>query len=714
MQTLALGPDIALDLLIDGERFAGIGDVRCAGFNLRDGRLPILPEVRGSEGEVVESWRLVAVRHTGTSAEIELEPIVRRGGPTDWSLHTIRTRLSITDWSKAPAADPHSRLVISLAACTRNIDGIAATGFSYRFAWRSQSITVWRILDRASWEPGGRAVGNALWARTPFMSPETVITAADQHASNEWYLSGCRNPDIFQFTPWQTNQQGFSFTVAADGILATWAVAPSHIRTLFEKPRDQDRLLHIHEHTGDLGLEFATVAIEVLWLPGRRDRTATINAYEAVHELVVDTIHRAAGIRRERMSTYGVIESWLLPDFPNYTSKALPALLAAGCRWIYVPSQFENNMNKWGVSNMCCTVDLKVAESVDREAFKTFGAAVKAGGAKLEMWGNTAYSTLNFILPQGRDVAHRPGQLPQWPKEGTVQEVSAADPEFFLRNPSGHIDSDHYPNHFLLTNLRSSAVTNYWHAAWKNLSQEYGVSGIFLDSSFNLSCDHHHFIGEVAGTGGATIDQAHLLGKARPAAAQHPSRAIQSQYTAYLELIRTMQGYGYRWNGEDLGMFGVHRTGPTVVSRLDSPHLWGDTHGVFDVPSILAVGADPEAVFLSTLAYRGVWYMYWDIHQSEVTWRYEGARNDLDRVTPTQVALMHAFNAVIDRMDRRTVLPEERGVLWHSGADRVLWTLKELTLPLTGPTLVKEEVTGTTATVSVITARPGQVYSWRV
>ena len=705
---------VVTETLPSGEvRFHGLGAVTCGGIKLRDATLPMLPEIRTPTGEVVVGWRIIELRNEALQAEIIVEPLVQSGGPTEWMLHAIRNRYQVTDWSQGPVWDSGSRLVIHLRAASRQVAGIAAEGFSYRYVWTSDHLAIYRLFDRASWEPSGQAIGNTLWSRNACMPPEARVDTTAQSFSSEWYLPSIRNPEIFQFIPWQTGQQGFSFTLHERGILMTWATAPAHIRTLFEKPRGINRILHIHEHTADLSREFNTVPVEVLWLAGARDRVAAMNVYEEIHELVAGELHRVTGIQRERIATYGVVESWLLPDFPTYTTAAVPALLRMGCKWIYVPSQFENNMNHWGMSNMCCTVDLKVAENVDPVAFQRFCQSATAGGARVEMWGNTAYSALDYLLPRGRDCPPRAGQLPHWPKAGSVQEVIDAEPEFWLRNAAGAIEADHYHNEFVCTNLRSPAVTGYWHGSWKKLKTDIGVSGIFLDSSFNLSSDKHHWVGEVAGQGGATMDQSHLLGRVRPPPEEHPARAILTQYHAYLELIRTMQANGYRWSGEDLGVFGVRRAGPSIAARLSNLHLWADSYAVFDVEAIRAANEDPEDIFFRALAYRSMWYLYWDCNRGELTWNHAGIRGPSDHPTAPQSALYHAFNDVIEHMDRRQVLPDEKGILWSSGTHRVLWSCQPLSLPFTSATVIHDVLAGASNTTSELHAGSRRVYTWK-
>ena len=67
--------------------------------------------------------------------------------------------------------------------------------------------------------------------------------------------------------------------------------------------------------------------MEVLWSPGERSRVDLANDYEAVRELVHETLHAQIGMRRERVTTFGQIEEWTRP-----TSNATEARSAKASR----------------------------------------------------------------------------------------------------------------------------------------------------------------------------------------------------------------------------------------------------------------------------------------------------------------------------------------------------------------------------------------------
>lgn len=370
------------------------------------------------------------------------------------------------------------------------------------------------------------------------------------------------------------------------------------------KRRGTDELLHLHELCADLARNFTAPPVEVLWIPGDTALPAAVDLYEAVRNLVTDKLHADTGLSREFVTTYGVVEEWGMHDFARSSREAIPALRAHSADWMMVPNRFANNMNTWGVGNLCCTVDYKIPESVGEAAIGGFCTAAKAHGMHVEMWGNTALSTLTWIFNNEKADAHQ-GRIRFLPKQGSVMEAYESPvaisgqnraegraPHAFIRNPAGHIESDHYTPVFACTNLRDAAVTAYWHASWRHLHELIGVDGLFLDSSGNLSSDKFHWTGfPQAQMAGATIDQTALHGKVRPAS--EPPRSIISMYLAHLGLIREMQGYGYRYTTEDCGLFGVNRSGPSVRVRGLHPWMWSESICYFEVPSSRSSASTP-------------------------------------------------------------------------------------------------------------------------
>ena len=722
-----LGGDITLGLLLDGDRYLGIGSVVAGGVALRSPRRPILPEIRTPNGIALRDFRLTAFDQGAQRVEITMTMDRSHDGLMEWMSHEVRPRYAVHDWSAAPEPAPDTTLSLSLEPVGYPIGEWHASGFQYQYRYRTVDLPIYKILDRATWEVGGDAVGNEIWIRNSFAPAIEAIAEAGQRYSTEWYLPSCHNPAVFQFLPWQTALPGFTFTAHARGVLITWGTEVSHVRTLLEKEAGKREIAHWHEHCGDLAPEFSTCPIDVLWIPGPRSRTELFNLYHAVQEMVADRLHACAGLRRERVSTYGMIEEWGLPDLDEYRRRAVPALLAAGVKRIFLPSQFQNNMNVWGLGNMCCTVDYKVADSVGEDRLKALVEDVEGGGAEVEMWGNTAVSTLSWIFANRERTGTggpTPSRIDFLPREGSLMEALRTAEEPFVRNPSGAIEADHYTPVFAVLNLRDRTVRDYWLRCWGAARERIGRRGIFVDSSCNLSSDKFHWVANADATRiGAVVDQAEPTG--RSDGPQGTPSQILSQYGAYLDLLREMQETGYAISAEDVGVFGVHKSGPDLGRRLDSLPLWSDCLLSFDRSTVLEAGEDPDDVYFRGLAYRMMWMLYWDPFRGEVTFTYpDPDRQDCEPDTPSvwHLSLLRAYNAVEKRMAARRILPEGRGVLYAARGPRidgsrqtdrisVLWAFEDFDMDCGAGCNIRDVLSGTAVRGDRLSARKHHIYT---
>jgi hypothetical protein len=667
-ENLFNGFEIAFDTV--GDYILGIGSVMVNSIPLKSSRLPMFCQISTPEATELVNYKLKNKTSSPDLLQLDFEVQKQLGNTMEWMLHTVRNRRNMTDWTKGPEAAPGTIVSLILKPVERKLGKVVAKGFSYQYEFKSKDLAIYKITDRATWEIGGKASGNELWMRNGVVECIKQFDQPDDFYSTEWYLPNIANPNIFQFHPFQSQLQGFTFTSAKQGTLITWATELSHIRSLFEKWRGYNEIVHFHEHCNDLASEFKTSPMEVLWVPGELDRVGRANLYSHIRELVHEELHHQAGLKRERITTYGIIEEWIEPDFDRYREKGLAKLMDAGVKTVFIPSQCQNDMNTWGLSNMCCNVDFKISETVGEDKLKKFCQAAKAGGVKIEMWGNTALSTTTerFMHRDGRKKG-----IEFLPFKGSIQEVIAKAESPFIRNASNAIEADHYTPRFCALNLRDKDIREYWLKQWKYFHDEIGIQGIFLDSSFNMSSDkfHHAQWDGSKGWGGATLDQQGVTGKYRPES--EPPKLIHTQYFAHLSLIAQMQKDGYQYCGEDMGVFGINRTGPALVERIPSLPMWADCYCDFNENDVRKAGYEPMDIFFKGLAYRMMWKIYWNIRQDKL---YMGTEN------PLAFKLIKIFNQVNDFMFNREILPGEKGVLYTQGETSILWAFENFSFPL--------------------------------
>ncbi|CAN5367392.1 hypothetical protein BH11ARM2_BH11ARM2_29670 [soil metagenome] len=708
MREIALKSGTEIELIEREGRFLGLGAIHQGPDLLRDGSRPMFVEIRNPSAVHLRDYRLLEERAEGDAVVLTFEADREQAGTMEWMLHTVRNRYAATDWAEPPRKADDTRLELVLKPVERTLGGETFRGFSYQYRYRSGSIPIYKILDRATWEPGGSVVGSQFWMRNGVIPAILPVESLEDRVSTEWHLPPIEQPNIFQFFPLQMAMQGFTFTASPLGTLVTWPTRPAHVRSLFEKHAGKGAMFHWHEHCGDLGNEFETAPVEVLWLPSRTtDRVALLNRYEAVRDHVWTALHEAAGMRYEVAEPYGIIEEWTVPDMAMYRDKAVPALLDAGARTIFLPNEFQNNMNVWGVSNMCCNVDFKLPEAIDKEAFHGLCAKVREAGGKVEMWGNTALSSLTEIFSRKNDTAKRIDFLPG---EDSVMEVLEGAQHPWVRNASGAIEADHYTPVFCALNLREPKVVDYWMRRWTELHEETGVDQIFVDSSFNMSADKftHRQNDERERAGGATLDQSHLLGSTRPL--EEPRQAIESQYLAYLDLLAAMQKAGYTICGEDVGLFGLSRSGPDLAMRLPCLPLWLDSYCDFDPGQARKSGAEPDDAFFRGLAYRVMWKLYFDVPTGEVSFRIGGAKDDGDRPRKWHTDVLDAYRQALPLMQRRTILDGERGVRYDAPEGSVIWAFAPIEIDLGGEKRVEELLSGETSRTARLSAEGRRIY----
>ncbi|MDY3069695.1 MAG: hypothetical protein SOR57_08625 [Parabacteroides sp.] len=700
------GNGVSMETLFEGGCFVGLGNISVDGVALRSPRRPMFVEITTPDGVRFLNYRVVREKVSEEGIELDFSVDYVRDAMMEWMLHTVRNRRNLKDWTEGPREAEDTRVTLVIKPVTRMISGKEWKGFSYQYVYHSGKYPIYRILDRGTWEIGGNVNRNEFWMRNGSVPSKVKFKSKDDFYSTEWYLPGIENPNIFQFFPLQTTMQGFTFTNSPKGVLVTWANKVEHINSYFEKQKGKDEMAHFHEHCSDLLYDFRTSPMEVIWCPGEFDEVGLANIYESVKEVVYDTLHEDAGIKRERVSTYGVIEEWTIPDMDKYINKGVPALTGVGVRTIFIPNECQNAMNVYGVSNMCCNVDYKIADCVGEDKMKELCDKAAAGNARIEMWGNTAISSLTEMFSYGgQDETDR---LKRLPVKGSIMEVVQKAKMPWIRNASNAIEADHYTPRFCALNMRDPDIYAYWMKCWGHFIKDLGLKGIFLDSSFNLTSNKFHYVQNMDALrkGGATLDQLDNLGFYRPE--KEPEKGIFSQYHAYVDMIRDMQEMGYHYTGEDIGVFGIHRSGPGIRMRLDCLYIWTDCIAQFDAREIKKMGLEPVDVLFKGLAYRMMWFIYWDIKKEKII-PIQGRDDEF----PT-FDFFRIYNEVEAYMYGREILEGEKGVLYNKDNVYVLWAFDDFEHKLPRDAKVRDMQGGEITASGSVAVKKNHVYLYKI
>ena len=294
---------VTIETITNGEEFLGLGRICIGDIELRSPRRPMFVEITTPDGIRLLNYRLISQEVRDDLIELTFSADQINDGIMEWMLHTVRNRRNLSDWTEGPCQAKNTSLKLILRPLMREIGGKTWQGFTYQYIYSSETLPIYRILDRATWEIGGDTMGNEFWMRNGVVPSKVKFETKDDFYSTEWYLPGIENPNIFQFHPLQTTLQGFTFTTSAQGTLLTWPNEVKHINSLFEKEAGKSELVHYHEHCADLSRQLQTSPVEVLWLPGSLTEVQAANMYEAAKDVIYDTLHHNAGLKRERISS---------------------------------------------------------------------------------------------------------------------------------------------------------------------------------------------------------------------------------------------------------------------------------------------------------------------------------------------------------------------------------------------------------------------------
>ncbi len=222
---------------------------------------------------------------------------------------------------------------VCLRPVERTIGGIAFTGFSYDYKFRSRKHRIYRIHDRATWELGGRATGNSFWMQSPFSSPCAEVHNKESAFSTAWRRAAV---PVQQYLPLFSVLQGFTFQFDQQRLLVTVFERPFHCRSLFEKEAGGNVIVHWHQLCGSLGgcLEFP--ALQVLCADLSGDAAARADQYCAVRRDIQRQQRDQTGIAQPATAVGGWMRckpGTALRDL----RRGLDLLARGGCERVYMP-----------------------------------------------------------------------------------------------------------------------------------------------------------------------------------------------------------------------------------------------------------------------------------------------------------------------------------------------------------------------------------------
>jgi hypothetical protein len=610
--SLRFGNGISLQLLKDGDDYGGIGAVRYKRRKLRSAALPMFPLIGTPDGYEVSRLSLDDVAEGAETVTLSLTPYVRQSGRTEWLCSDGQDRWNTDSWDGHEERDRGGNLEIKLRAVDLSVGDLTFAGFSYAYRFRSRKYSIYRIHDRATWELGGLATGNSFWMSGPFNPPRVTVRNKESVFTTAWHRDG---RTIQQFLPLFSALQGFSFQFDRQNLLVTAFDAPCHCRSLFEKRRGSNHIVHWHQLCGDLGrlLEFPPLAV-LCADSGNCNETDRANQFCMVRRHLQGIYRERTGVQAAPAVTAGRLTCGDGPPCIG-VERMLDRLAGNACERVYVDGL------------------VPAATSPSQPA-----AALGLPEFVAEVHG------------RGMEAAVTLGDCCSWP-------VDAGDGPADSDTGEAGVTCD---RSLPICALRQDAALAAMLEHLRRLKQEVNVDVVYADSLLADITDDLDW-GTLRGADGPS-DR-----KGMPGSKQRGVRSLQQPR---IELALALHKLGYCCLLAGAGFLTVPMPVPAGQVLDGDEFMFSDRALEFPYERLVEQERKPLEAYFRGCAHRLSYVVTLDGSRGAgmARWWHEG-----------YAAINKAFHATRDYMDVARILPKDMGVLWSCAepGTRVLWAFRE-------------------------------------
>ncbi len=301
MQTwIDVSRDVRVQLLLDGKRLLGIGEVRIGGVAIRSAKVPLRPDFSTPDAVHYQDFVLkktvtrdgaVTLRTTALGRPEVLSNDLMDEYDFNIAFPRIRgVQEDSLDWKLSPRE--------------LELDGQRYVGFSLGFEFKSKANEIHRFLVAGTWEIGGNAVGNTIYHQSQVGEP--VYTAA----IGTHYTTAClKRLDLwhspmgysYQFSPRWASMQPFDFQSAKEGVLLGYWKDMHSVKSLIHKNPGEDVIFVIDEYDFELTRHADVPAKQILFSASPsgkpRRKHEVVNMWTRAMEHTGDIIRGFYGIK---------------------------------------------------------------------------------------------------------------------------------------------------------------------------------------------------------------------------------------------------------------------------------------------------------------------------------------------------------------------------------------------------------------------------------
>lgn len=617
---LTLG-NVIFEILVDQDRFIGLGKVWIGNRQIRSGRLPLTPVTQSFSGLEMSVLNLLGIDECGSEARIRLHAGFRPLPTKVMRDHSFDPIHETGDWAEETVAgDGELTLVLRLA--TDVFGETQFSGFSYHYEYSSQTVPLYYLLDRASWELDGNIEGTTVVSQSACSAPVVRFKAETAWSTEGVIFFGDdairENPVMTHNLPRWASHQAFDFQYANGATLIGVFENVSLVRSVLKREPGKPELKVFDKHLFDQSGTAATVPKKILVNEERRSEVASQNLWTWIIQEVHDRARGEFGLAEEPFLPRVSCNYWENFTVDTYYRDLIPATKAVGAKAVFV-----DNLNKSAMTehsphrdfswNMCCGHEYEISPKLGGiEGVKRFIEYCNEAEVVVYSWTNNGQALSSPISRPERDGL-----------------------EWFVKMEDCRLKyGGAYTSVFSVLDFKNPDARSYWVECLKKNREQTGLSCYLFDSFYNLAF--------------MPINYSHM----RP----------KTMWREVLEAVKELQDAGVHFLIESLGPFGTVQHGcPRSYNfeNLFACYKIGLGNDYTTVPSGATIpiwhGRDAEKVYraLAHLTDCGM-PLFWDGQRIDEIW---GVRH--------RQALADLY-ACASEMHRRYLQEDGQSVIWHN------------------------------------------------
>jgi len=395
--------NVEIELVHRGSAFLGLGQITIDGVVVRGNALPMRPFTATHDGIEYNHYTLEAIETAGKRVILRTRALGIGGHVAALQDHSLDPVWSTRAWDGKVLAE--DRMDWILEATTKKIGGHTFVGFTYSYHFHSRKQEIYYILDRATWEMDGEALGVTLLRQQ--MGADPCVTLRTRTA---YSTSACigypLNPIMTHDVPRWASEQGFDYQYRGRTALVGVFDHCGLIRTIVTRDPGDDAIRHFDKHLFDQSRDGRTVK-KFIGIAGVGNATDHLNAWTAVFDADQDNVLGQFGMHRTAPRTTLSHNFWHSFTAESYRDDLLPAAAALGFQQIFIDPYWENDMTRkregvlpeYSGGNMCCPHEYEVANVLGGPAaYRALADDARATGVELISWIGSHQSQMSPYL----------------------------------------------------------------------------------------------------------------------------------------------------------------------------------------------------------------------------------------------------------------------------------------------------------------------------